>query len=375
MSSPRLMVFFARVGDLVMLTPLLRHLAADGGVELLARPWARHLLGEQAWLNAVHTLEKPNVPGWQDTLFQGRARHHLGATLAGRGFREILIFTGERPVVKNWIQAWRGQAPLIELPFLDGGSRHMVDVYRRAAAAAGYDSPDFPAAPHLEVPPPRLISARDRLATVGARVIAVQAGSSLTHRWIRRQPNLKGLSADQWGRWLARLMHANQADAAVLLGSRQERREAQAIIAATPADRRAQVHDWTGAIGLADLPAVLAASRATLSVDTGPGHIAAAVGSPLIGIFGPTDPAVFAPRGTGRMELLVGSAPCQFCHQTPRWKTCRANICLNNLPDARLDAAWQDLNRQPHHGGTKARSDQGITAENKRDASMPAKPA
>jgi ADP-heptose:LPS heptosyltransferase len=182
-----------------------------------------------------------------------------------------------------------------------------------------------------------------RLAPLGKRVIAVQAGSSLTHRWFRRQPNLKGLAPQQWGRWLARLMERGHADAVVLLGSRQERREAEAILHATPAAWRNRVHDVTGEVSLGDLPAYLAACHAVLSVDTGPGHIAAAVGTPLLSIFGPTNPDIFAPRGAGRIHVLTGSAPCQFCHWKPEWKTCRANVCLTGLSDDALDNAYVRL--------------------------------
>jgi heptosyltransferase-2/heptosyltransferase-3 len=344
MVQPRLLVFFARVGDLVMLTPLARHLATLGGVELLARPWAERLLKGQPWLGAVHGLERPNAPAWQD-LLTGGGRRRLGRVLAARNYREILVFHNENRTVKHWINSWRGSTPMRELPLdgNDGGSRHMVDVYRRAAAKAGLDGEGFPMAPELAVDAAQLAQTRQMLARLGSRVVAVQAGSSLTHRWLRKQPNLKGLTPQQWGGWLTRLLASGAIDAAVLLGSRQERREAQAIIAATP--RRQQVHDWTGRVGLGELPALFAACCATLSVDTGPGHIAAAVGCPLISIFGPTDPAVFLPRGPGRIELLLGQAPCQFCHWTPRFKTCRDNVCLSRLPDAALDEAWARLMR------------------------------
>jgi ADP-heptose:LPS heptosyltransferase len=171
----------------------------------------------------------------------------------------------------------------------------------------------------------------------------VQAGSSLTHRWLRRQPNLKGLEPGQWARLIARILADGEADAVILLGSAPEGREARAIRAAVPAGQAAQVHDLTGQVGLADLPAVLAACTAVLSVDTGPAHIAAAVGTPLLAVFGPTDPARFLARGPGRIELLLGSAPCQFCHGTRKFRTCGANICLTGLADAAIHAAWRRL--------------------------------
>lgn len=49
--------------------------------------------------------------------------------------------------------------------------------------------------------------------------------------------------------------------------------------------------------GLWDLARWLASARLYVGNDSGVSHLAAAVGTPVIAIFGPTDPAVWAPRG------------------------------------------------------------------------------
>lgn len=343
MPAPTLVCYFARVGDLVMLTPVLRALAAQGPVELCARPWAAGLLAHEPSLAAVHTLGSPNRAAWQDRLLGGE-RHRLGRVLAARGYGRIVVTDREHKHIRSWLDAWRGAAAIVELPLSQQAKGlHLVDANIAAAEAAGIAVPGR--APVLSLPPERLAAARARLAPLGARVLAVQAGSSLTHRWLRRQPNLKGLEPGQWARLLMRILGESQADTAILLGSAPESREARAIRAALPAAMMHRVLDWTGQVGLADLPAVLAASSAIVSVDTGPAHIAAAVGTPLLAIFGPSDPARFLPRGPGRIELLLGSAPCQFCHGTPRFRTCRANVCLSGLDDQAVFAAWERLSR------------------------------
>lgn len=91
------------------------------------------------------------------------------------------------------------------------------------------------------------------------------------------------------------------------------------------------------------LAARFAAAHAAISIDTGPGHLAAAVGCPLVSVFGPSDPKLFLPRGPGRVELVLGSAPCQFCLGTPRFDACRDNLCLNRLETGTLMAAWRRL--------------------------------
>jgi heptosyltransferase-2/heptosyltransferase-3 len=339
----RLFIDFARVGDLVQLIPGLRLLARDGELDLLARAWARDLFRDQGWLAAVHGLARPNQNAWNEWL-HGRPRRRLAATLSARAYDEILLFKGESPTVIAWLESWRGATPLRALtPPPHQTPMHMLAAHRGALADGGFDVAALEGVPRLDVDAGRLAAARARLAALGRRVVAVQAGSSLTQRWFRKQPNLKGLTPAQWAGLLVRLLEEGSCDAAVLLGSPPERREARAIIARLPPAWRSRVADWTSRVPLDELPAVLAAAHATISVDTGPAHIAAAVGCPLLVLFGPTNPSTFAPRGAGRIELLLGSAPCQFCHQTARFKTCRDNRCLNTLGLDALLAAWRRL--------------------------------
>ena len=46
--------------------------------------------------------------------------------------------------------------------------------------------------------------------------------------------------------------------------------------------------------------------------DGGPMHIAAAVGCPVLGLFGPTDPAVWGPRGSN-VKVLYKGLDCDAC--------------------------------------------------------------
>lgn len=339
----RLLVFFARVGDLVMFTPVFRHLARDGELDVLVRPWGRPLLTGQSSISQIHSLANPNG-GWLSRVMGGNERSRLEPILTARRYDEVVTFKGETAEVQNWIGRWAGTATRRWVTrALPGAPRHQVEANRVALEFGGFSIVDFDPLPRLEVASERLSEARARLAPLGSRVLAVQAGSSLTHRWLRKQPNLKGLTPHQWREVLSRLFAEDRIDAAVLHGSAPEGREARAIRAALDPRWRERVHDWTGQVTLADLPAVLAASSATMSVDTGPAHIAAAVACPLLVIFGPTDPAVFAPKGPGRIEVLVGSAPCQFCHSSKLFKRCRKNVCLTTMTTETLIAGWNRL--------------------------------
>jgi len=79
-----------------------------------------------------------------------------------------------------------------------------------------------------------------------------------------------------------------------------------------------------------ELVALIAACDLVISIDSGPVHVAGAVGTPVIGLYGANDPQYRLPPaspGTG----VVAEVPCLFCHhRTPRghWKTgCPHEIC------------------------------------------------
>ncbi len=343
----RLLINFARVGDMVLMIPLLRLLAQDASLDMVGRPWARSVLDHQAFLRRIHVLAQPyRGHGPVDGLLYGGALRQLGAELRQEGFDEIVTFRQESSKVTAWMRSFAGAA---RIRVLDSGIRegavssHPIDMYRACLRAGGFAVEAFDPVPRLSVEPQALARAKARVRTLGSQVLSLQAGSSLTHRFWRRRPNLKGLQPAQWAGLLDRLFAHQETDGVILHGSALERREAQAIRAAVCARWRPLVHDWTGQAPLEELPGIFSSVRALLSVDTGPAHIAAAVGCPVLVVYGPSDPARWAPRGPGPIVPLLGSAPCQFCVETPLFRRCRANVCLTTLSQERIHAAWLTL--------------------------------
>lgn len=66
--------------------------------------------------------------------------------------------------------------------------------------------------------------------------------------------------------------------------------------------------DWVGKLTLAETMAAIAESELLLSGDTGAGHIAAAYHTPVLSVFGPTDPAIFRPYSDLGIVLRNGRA-------------------------------------------------------------------
>jgi heptosyltransferase I len=94
----------------------------------------------------------------------------------------------------------------------------------------------------------------------------------------------------------------------VLIGGPSEKRDS------TRVRSMMQTHavDLTGQTEVGLLPALLRQAVALVTNDSGPMHIAAAVGTPVVALFGPTDPIRTGPYGTGH-AVLTHDLPCRPC--------------------------------------------------------------
>lgn len=84
---------------------------------------------------------------------------------------------------------------------------------------------------------------------------------------------------------------------------------------------------------LIQLAAVLKLSTAYLGNDSGITHLAAALGVPTVAIFGPTDPAIWGPRGPG-VRLLYDRSSCSPCSSEARSACSRQ--CLERIDPDRV---------------------------------------
>jgi heptosyltransferase-1 len=109
----------------------------------------------------------------------------------------------------------------------------------------------------------------------------------------------------------------------VLLGGPADAQFAQAVVAAA----RMPVLNLTGCISLRDVIGILQRARVAFGPDTGPMHIAAAVGTPVISLWGATSPARSAPWGS-ESRVITGTAVCSPCY----WRHCPiGRLCMQSI--------------------------------------------
>ncbi|MEZ4387938.1 MAG: glycosyltransferase family 9 protein [Candidatus Krumholzibacteriia bacterium] len=137
-----------------------------------------------------------------------------------------------------------------------------------------------------------------------------------------------------WRELLAKL--AAGPDQVVLIGGRAE--EAYFGLLEPLPDG---VVSLAGRTSLAQLMAVLDGARALVTTDTGPAHLAAALATPVVAIFGPSDHRKTGPFATpsNTVAILRAGLPCSPCVFTGELERCPANRCMQLVtPDQVLAA-------------------------------------
>lgn len=109
----------------------------------------------------------------------------------------------------------------------------------------------------------------------------------------------------------------------VMIGGPNDTRLAQEIIANTGVP----TIDLTGKTSMKELAYIIKRAQAFVGGDTGPMHLAVAVGTKVVTMFGPTDPKRNGPYGD-KSDIILATVSCQGCWQRkcPKDEDCMASI-------------------------------------------------
>ncbi len=249
--------------------------------------------------------------GYGDALIMPRTwKSALAPALAGIPVRTG--FLGEMRIgVLNDIRAGEKALP------------RMVDRCAALALPKGATLPAEWPHPQLVAAPAEVSQWRERMGLARTRPVAVVAPGAVgpSKRW----------PAGSYAALAAAL--AERGYAIWVIGGPQEKSLAAEIIAGAPAQGR----DLTGA-DLRNAILALAAADVAVSNDSGLLHVAAALGTPSIGIFGPTSPWHWAPLNPLAAVIEPKTeVPCRPCHKP----TCRFghHRCMKDIPAEQVTAA------------------------------------
>jgi ADP-heptose:LPS heptosyltransferase len=121
----------------------------------------------------------------------------------------------------------------------------------------------------------------------------------------------------------------------VLTGAIEDRPLVDAVKAALPPDVAAL--DFAGSMELPVLAALLERLRLFITADTGPMHLAAAVGTPVVALFGPSDPDRYGPLAD-QARVVTANLWCRPCNRVRR----PPERCQGRVPDC-LDFIGVDM--------------------------------
>jgi lipopolysaccharide heptosyltransferase II len=125
---------------------------------------------------------------------------------------------------------------------------------------------------------------------------------------------------------VASRLAASHAARIVLTGPAGDRAAIDRVKAALPSG--IDVIDLAGDLDLVTLAAILEQMAVFVSGDTGPMHLAAAVGTPIVAVFGPSDPVRWGPIASAARIVRI-DLPCSPCNRIRRPPA----RCLGHVPD------------------------------------------
>jgi heptosyltransferase-2 len=305
-----LVVQTAFLGDVVLTLPLIEaiHQCFPGArIEVLTVPAHASLLHDQPGVDAVIVYDKRGAQRGLRGLFHMvqclRAQQYDLVFSPHRSIRSALLVAAsgspQRIGFAQWYTQWAYTAT-VRRPAVT----HEVERNLRLLAALGMSPESASGRLTLTVTPEMRQKARTYFADGGVAPAAVVIGMIPGSQW-----GTKRWPAERFAALVECLADEPQTHV-VLFGGGQDRPIARDITAAC----RMPVFDLIGKTTLQELPAYLERCTVVVSNDTGPMHIAAALGKPVLVLYGPTTPALgFSPY---RVRWEEASVPldCRPCN-------------------------------------------------------------
>jgi len=355
-----LLLRLERIGDLLMVLDAIaamRSVWPSASIELAVGSWNAPLAALIPGITRIETIDVP----WLARDGQGLSWGTLVTRARQWRTRRYDLVVAFEPDIRTNLLAWLSGAPRRAGYWTGGGGAFMTDalaydphahVSANALALVRHVAdrevlPDVP--PVVLAPDDQAAAAADALLrdAAGRRLIGVHvSGGRQSKQW-----HLDRFAA------VGRALAADGRTALVLTGGESDRAmvdEVRQALAGQP------VIDAAGVLGLPATAALLARLDVLITGDSGPMHLAAAMGTPVVALFGPSNPARYGPL-VRRQRVVRVQLPCSPCGQVrlppPR---CRGHVpdCMDGITvDAVVVATRAVLaeGRGPDPSRTKAR--------------------
>jgi heptosyltransferase-2 len=347
------------LGDAVMTTPALRRLreAKPGArITLLTHEKLVDLWREHPAVDAVLTFKKgesvwsigrrlrgerfdlallfPNSPRTAIEIFLGRIPERIGYARNGRSLLLTRALHGrpEQARMKKRTLAEIQRRIAAKLPresYPDDG--HHVHEYLQLVASIGGNPAPLP--PLLSVKPEEIGLFKGRFGLDdNAPLFGLNAGAE--YGPAKRWPAERFIDA-------AMRIHKQTGCHWILFGGKGDGVVTAKIESALASASGMRVTNVAGRTSLRELCAGLAACSVVLTNDTGPMHVANALGAPVVVPFGSTSPELTGPWSDGSKGILVGNVSCAPCflRECPIDFRCMHSIQVEEVVEATVQCA------------------------------------
>jgi predicted lipopolysaccharide heptosyltransferase III len=294
-----LLVQLGDIGDVVLTTPTIRALCEnfpDSRLVVAIRKKAEGLLEACPWISEEISIDNRKRPLGQEI------RHQIHFFSKLRGYRfdlAIELRTGSRGAILSYLSGAQCRIGRYSDHKSLWRNRLFTHLVRPENEWTQY------AAKHaLNILAPFELSTKERSPTLlvspekkkRAAAILENEGVSSEKPLVAVQP-FAFWKYKEWGTNhfidLIDFIGAEYGFHIIITGSPDERERAEEIRKRS----RANVFNLAGRTSIGELPGILKACDLLITGDTGPLHIAAAVGTPTISLFGPSSSLIWAPRG------------------------------------------------------------------------------
>ncbi|MFQ5840486.1 MAG: lipopolysaccharide heptosyltransferase II [Candidatus Methylomirabilales bacterium] len=322
------------VGDALMTTPALagiRRTFPHARISLLVKPRVEAVFRYNANVDQILSYEsKGRHKGFAGLLALAaalrRERFDLAILLQNAFQAALLARMAGIPHRVGYSAQGRGWLLSRAVPVESKAGRHQVDYYRDLLKGLGWDPGErclnMPIGPEAEAKAAELIEGAG--SPYNAMLFGLNPAATYgpAKRWF---PGRFALLADRLvGQWDSYV---------VLTGTTEDRKVTQEVQRAVT--RQDRVIDLSGQTDLQTLGALIRRCRLYVTNDTGSMHVAVAVGTPLVAIFGPTDPVETGPLSS-QSRVLRHPVPCSPCHlrECPIDHRCMRGIDIDGVMTA-----------------------------------------
>lgn len=351
-----------QLGDLLVAVPALRAIRAGyptAEITFIGLPWAATFAARYpAYVDRFVAF--PGWPGIDEAEHEAERAAQFVAQQRAYGYDLVVQLHGSGRTSNSFCLALGGritagyfdpaigrpEGMALAAPYPDDG----LEVLRVLGVAALLGCPtDGPHAAALEFP-----LTREDLAEADALLARLESASA----WIGIHPGARAPSrrwpAGRFARLADRLVERLGAQI-VLTGGPGEEETARAVADGMCAGRPLNLAGQTTLGGLA---AVLARLDLFVGNDTGPAHLAEAVGTPTVRLFGPADPRRWGPLDRTRHRIVRRAVACSPCGY---WECPIDHRCINRITVARaydaVEAALRQQDEQDEQDSQPERQD------------------